>query len=273
MTDSWWLKVKRAQKHMVDIRAEVRRYAERHPYKFVRIRQPDSQRNVSFRVHVTEKPDPIISMMFGDFVHNLRSALDHIIVACIPKKERTEATGFPIVYKDIFARDKDGEFVVKDAKARENFDRSIRGIDPSARAIVILSQPYHVGEQARLWTLGIINRIDNADKHRALTEIGGGVTRPIVHFPSGERMEYVGLGRYSLAGEGTIIGWKIPADDPWQPSKVDVQFSGTAAVFFKVTGVRGGKEKPFDMHLYLTMLSALQAVRRTLRVLERFVIR
>jgi hypothetical protein len=272
MTDSWWLKVKRAQKHMVDIRAEVRRYAERHPYKFVRIREPDSQKSVKFRVHVTERPDPNISMMFGDFVHNLRSAQDHIIVACVPKKERTEATGFPIVYKDIFARDKDGEFVVKDAKARENFERSIRGIDPIARTLVILSQPYHIGDQVQFWTLGIINRVDNADKHRALTEIGGGVARPIVHFPSGERMEYTGFGRHDLVGEGAIIGWKIPDDGP-PPSKVDVQFSGTATVYLKVTGVRGGKEKPFVMSLEMTMLSALEAVRRTLRFLERFVIR
>lgn len=257
---------------MVDIRAEARRYAERHPYKFVRIRQPDSQRSVRFRVHITDEPDPIISMMFGDFVHNLRSALDHIIFACVPKKNRTQATGFPIVYKDIFARDKDGEFMANDAKARENFERSIRGIDPVARTFVIMSQPYHIGDQANVWTLGIINRIDNADKHRALTEIGGAVARPIVHFPSGERMEYIGLGKHSLVGEGTIIGWEIPDSGPL-PSKVDVQFSGTAAVYLKVTGVRGGKEKPFEMPLYLTMLSALEAVRRELRVLERFVIR
>ena len=137
MTDSWWLKFRRAQKHMVDVRTEARRYAESRPYEFTRIRQPDSQLSIRFRLRITEQPDPVLALILGDFVHNLRSALDHVIVASVPKRHRSNATRFPIAYVDLFAKNADGEFVVNDAEARANFERSIKGRDPSARTLVI----------------------------------------------------------------------------------------------------------------------------------------
>ena len=141
MTDSWWLKVKRAQKHMVDIEDEARRYADLNPHEFTRIRLPDSQGQVHYSVRITEQPGPTVVIMLGDFVHNLRSALDHIIVASVPRQRHGKAS-FPIRYEDIWATDERGQFVVKDPAARKNFDSPIRGLRPGARAFVIKSQPY-----------------------------------------------------------------------------------------------------------------------------------
>src|SRR4030042_881086 len=103
--NDWWLKVKRAEKHMVDINQEAIRYASRNPYDITRIRLPDSQKQIRYRFHITEQPDPMIAVMLGDFVHNLRSALDYIIVACVPKQCRKHAS-FPIQSQDIFAKGK-----------------------------------------------------------------------------------------------------------------------------------------------------------------------
>ncbi len=141
MVASWWLKVKRAEQHMVEIEREARDYANRHPYEFVRIRYPERERKVGYRVHITEQPDSMIAVMIGDFVHNLRSALDHIVVASVPS-ERQKSASFPILYEDIWAKGTDGEYVVKDKKRRENFETSVTGLDANARALVIRAQPY-----------------------------------------------------------------------------------------------------------------------------------
>ena len=117
MTDSWWLKVKRAQKHMVDIENAARSYASLHPYQSVRVRYPDRQRKVEFSVRITQQPDPMIAVMLGDFIHNLRSALDHIVVAGVPNKRRKSA-GFPIHLDPIWDKAPDGQFVIKDDAAR-----------------------------------------------------------------------------------------------------------------------------------------------------------
>jgi len=144
MLTLWWLKVKRAQKHMVDIHREAWRYASRHPYSFSRIRLPDSKRNVLYRMRITEQSNPMIAIMLGDFIHNLRCALDYIIVASVPRRRQNSAS-FPILLEDIFATDDDGNYVVNDAERRKNFETAINDLSPEARKCVIGTQPYHLG--------------------------------------------------------------------------------------------------------------------------------
>jgi len=278
--DDWWLKVKRAQKHMVDINKEARAYAESHPYEFTRIRLPDNQRNVAYKMRITAQPDPMIALMLGDFVHNLRTALDYIICACVPKKYRKSA-GFPIQTTDIFARDKDGNFVVNDADGRESFSNAIKGLEPKASAFIIGLQPCHKGSGADRDILGIISRLENADKHRQLITVGGGVHRPVIRFSireEGVPLDRFPLEAYEFAKDDTVIGFELPEERTDSdgrtvlPSEVDMHFTGTSKIFIKVARI-GGNEPPSDFPLRLTMLQAIRNVRMILRTFEKFVIR
>jgi hypothetical protein len=277
MTVSWWLKVKRAQKHMVDIKQEVVRYTGTKPYEFRRVRQPDRQHNVLYRVRIIQDPDPMLALMLGDFVHNLRCALDHIIVACVPKRDRSNAS-FPISFADLFATDSSGQFVVNDDEARENFERCIHGLHPDARAIVMRAQPYHIGSQAGRWTLGIISRLDNADKHRALTTFGSGIKNVAANAMIGDQLARVEhkLARTEFAENGAIVGWNLPLAWKTQgfprPSEVQMEYSATAVVHIKMPDVRG-KKTIYNFPLCLTMLNAIKEVRTILRLLEPFVLR
>ncbi len=280
MANDWWLKVKRAQKHMIDINKEARRYAERHPYELTRIRLSDRQRKVSYRMSVTDQPDPMIALMLGDFIHNLRSALDYIICACVPNKDRDSA-GFPIQTTDICARGKDGNFVVNDADARKSFKSAIKGLKPEARALVKELQPYQQGANADRNILGIINRLENADKHRKIIIVGGGVNHLIMHlFIRGEAvpLPFLPLADHEFAKDDTVVGFELPEErtDPdgriVLASEVDMHFTGTAKIFIKVARI-GGNKPPFDFPLILTMLLAIRNVRGILRSFEQFVIR
>ena len=279
MNDDWWLKVKRAQKHMVDIDKEARGYAEGHPYELTRIRYPDSQRKVGYRVRITEQPDPMIALMLGDFVHNLRSALDYIIVACVPRQRRKSA-GFPILTNDIFARGNDRKYVVKDTEGRKSFKSAIKGLESKARALVIALQPYHQGADVHRNILGIINRLENADKHRQLITVGGGIQHLVgrIAIRGVSVVDWPMLASHEFAKDNTVVGYELPenATDPTGTpvlaSEVDMQFTGTAKIFIKVTRI-GGNEPPSDFPLRLTMVQAIRNVRRTLRLFEQFVIR
>ena len=272
-------KVKRAQKHMIDIDKEARRYAEGQPYELPRIRMPDSQRKVGYRVRITEQPDPIIALMLGDFVHNLRSALDYIIVACVPKQRRKSAS-FPILTKDIFARDKSGNFMVNDTEGRKSFESAIKGLKSEARALVIALQPYRQGADAHRDILGIINRLENADKHRQLITVGGGIQHLVgrIAIRGVSVLDWHVLTPHKFAKDDTVVGYELPVErtDPTGAivlaSEVDMQFTGTAVIFIKVTRI-GGNEPPSDFPLRLTMLQAIRNVRTILRSFEQFVIR
>jgi len=282
--NNWWLKVQRAEKHMVDIQEEARRYAESKPYSFTRIRLPDSKNEIRGRFHITEQPDPMIAVMLGDFIHNLRSALDWVVVACFPKRLRYKAS-FPISFQDIFAKDRDGNFVVDDTNLRNRFETTIEGLHPEARTFIIDLQPYQAinfGLGSHIHILGIISRLENADKHRQLITIGcggqdfflnftfPGLTQPIrFDQPLGIRSQFL--------KDNTVIPCRFPPDgikspdgSPVKPSDMDVHLEGIAKILVKVTRI-GGNLPTDDFLLDSIMDSALSDVRAILTKLEFFV--
>lgn len=280
--DDWWLKVQRAEKHMVDINQEAMRYASSNPYSFTRIRLPDSQKEIRCRFHITKQPDPMIAVMLGDFVHNLRSALDYVVVACVPKQRRGKAS-FPILFQDIFAKDKNGQFVVNDTKLRENFQTATKGLHPKAKAFIISLQPYQFGNLSQLISLGIINRLENADKHRQLITIGCGGQDFVINFTVRGFTEPFKLERLLATGakicyDNTVIPYTFPPSGiPYgngsfvQPSDMEMHLTGTTKILVKVA--RGGNQPPDNFLLDFFMNNALYEVRGILKKLEFFVVR
>jgi len=273
MTDSWWLKFKRAQQHMVDIRREARRYANAHPYRLVPIRQPKRYDNIRrYKVEITEQPDPIIAIMLGDFIHNLRSALDHVVVAATSPHSKRKNAAFPVSTENLWEKDAQRRYIIRDAARRKSFLRAIDGLPDEAQTIVIRAQPYQLPDRAQENILALLSRLENADKHRELITIGPGVRWPMIvptafdgtvmqppiHF----------LGPNEFARDGTEITFTIPPTNP----EVEMKFSGTATVSIKI--VHGGRNEPAsEFNLCPTMATALRNARFLLREMETYVVR
>jgi hypothetical protein len=274
MTDSWWLKFKRAQQHMVDIRREARRYADSHPYDIVPIRQPRPQENPPrFRLRITQQPDPCIAIMLGDFIHNLRSALDHVVVAASSPRSTRKNASFPISTEDLWAKDSNGEYVVCDEERRESFLRAIAGLNHVAKATVIACQPYHVPEQASDNILTLLSRLENADKHREMITISTGVKRPVLTLTSGDEVSVrpSRLGRWEFLKDGAEINLTGHPPGLLYP-EVHVKCRGAASISVQVAdGARNNP--PTDFNLIHIMRIALSSVRFILRKMEPFVIR
>jgi len=217
--------------------------------------------------------------MLGDFFHNLRSALDHVVVASIPKAKQSESTGYPFTSTDLWRAHPNPQVMANLTKARDDFERRISGIDPRARAFIISSQPYHLGKAAERSTLGLISRIDNADKHRQLAAVGGGIRRVSAGFTmrglAASVRRDMGFGVSSFAKDDTLVGWQLPksalaVEPPLKPSEVDMKFRGAAVIFIKIA--TGGKGRDTYFPLYLTINTARQEIRRVLKALEPYTI-
>jgi hypothetical protein len=277
MPESWWLKFARAEQHMEEVKREARRYARKHPYDFIRVRQPNNQFDIRHQVTITEQPDARLALALGDFIHNLRSALDHVIVASVPKGElRSNFTSFP------FARDDPWEkigrrFKIRNPETRKNFDRALRGMDKRARAIVIANQPYRHKDPLRPPILGKINEFDNADKHRELLILGGGVKRltaEVSVLGINQGIKRQSFARTEYAKDGTVIGLTLP--DSWRglltpkASEVDVKYRGVATILVRIrAGGKGGYE---EFALYPTLAYSRLVVRKLLLLLEPYAI-
>lgn len=102
-------------------------------------------------------PDPSLVLVVGDFLHNVRSAFDHLAYQLV--QFPTENGGSKT------AEDKIAFPITDSPEAFERSKWKIRGAAPDVEAIVERYQPYHTWERPFLWYL---HELNNWDKHRLL---------------------------------------------------------------------------------------------------------
>ncbi len=266
MPDSWWLKVKRAQKHMIDIREIARAYAKTEPYDIIRIQPSKQQPKVwRYRLAFAKQPDPMLGIVLGDFIHNLRSALDHIFFACCEKKSRSNATLFPIAVFDPWRRDSDGSFV--DNKRRVSFEAALKGLSRKAITTVIALQPYQHAD-AFSQALGVLSRLENADKHRKLITVASNLRNPTlkVLVNGVTHPNQLQSTRWQFFHDNAEVVKFTVANPQLKESDVHVECHGTTMISIKGTDIRNNAR--LDFPLQQAMLKIIWQVRLALRQME-----
>lgn len=193
-------KIERANYHLeqIDIAigqiwaAERQNSAESHP-----CHKMEGMQLIVFRPHSTPV-DPSLSLMVGDFIHNTRSALDHLVfqlavLNCAPP-ESAKKTAFP-VFLDA------KEF--KGIRTR----RLVPFISSPAVAEIEKLQPYASGRREKdlLW---VLSQLDIIDKHRLLiiTKMKMQPTGFTMTTASGEQATmYLPVGEWKPAEAGTEL--------------------------------------------------------------------
>jgi len=238
--DSWWTKLWRAECHLKYVNREMRRYSGRNPYRVVRVvREADDERNVwQYNLVVTDRPDPMLSAMIGDCVHDIRCALDHVVTAHVPPKF-SRASNFPIRLKDPWEKNADGGFVYPD-KERAGFDGAIEGLGERATALIKALQPYASHFDPMLDHLAIVNELDNSDKHRQITTLLEGIegvsTRVLlrgVDITDDLRRNNSILDTDGMVAPGTPVTRFRLLDPTIMEPDVDVKVEGTAKVVIR----------------------------------------
>ena len=225
-------------------------YAAKHPYRAVRARQPKGQRDIwLYRLQILEQPDPMIAVIIGEILYDLRSALDHIAVAMAPNNRKRSA-GFPVEVTDPFAKDASGAFIYEEER-RRSFMSKIEGIPADAIALIMHGQPYN-REGSELETLTLLNRLENADKHRELVTLATGVMdiRTTVTSPGGTLQQRVD----GLCEDGAEVAKFGFTESPPPESEVQVEVRGTASVAIKVGGIQGNFGMPETLEILVAWM-------------------
>lgn len=73
-------KLRRAQQNLELLDNEIGGYLDRHPEPIPRVGEFDRETNghIRWRFRSIEHPDPILGALIGDYIHDLRSTLDHL---------------------------------------------------------------------------------------------------------------------------------------------------------------------------------------------------
>lgn len=150
------LKLDRAKKHLTDLESACDRFLDSNPYTIIAKDNPEAEQR-QHRLVRAEKPPDCLSLIAGDAVHNLRSALDHLIWQLVIANG-----GKPDELKT--------EFPIWRSKSRFESGRpgNAKGISKDALEILYGLEP-HKGGNNSLW---LLRQLDVVDKHRLLIAVG-----------------------------------------------------------------------------------------------------
>lgn len=159
------LKVNRAFEHLCELDTEMSAWNEGRHYRF----RPEVKANGAkhlFRI-VYLDPIPIRwSVLLGEIVHDLRSALDHVVYQLTIDHTRRALgdTGFPICTTT-------QAWSQRNRRTESGFDtwtglHKIRGVGPGPHAFIEALQPYPQRRRPALKSLRDLHDLWNQDKHR-----------------------------------------------------------------------------------------------------------
>lgn|GEM_PF-1917404 len=159
------------------------------------------------RFQIREPPPLRWGVMLGECVHNLRSALDHLVCQLTlldgGTMEDCAQTQFPIASKC-------------KAQFDRMADRRIPGLSEWHRAMVRRAQPYRAGDSAWKHPLAILADLSNADKHRLINP-----TYSIVKSDTEEVLDRL-INSYRGEGHSPVKSWwmlrrgsRLEHDAPW----------------------------------------------------------
>jgi hypothetical protein len=155
-------KIDRASFHLKTLEDEIRRFADSEPYSFViELDDKADWHSVVIRIH---REMPLSwGAIVGDYVHNLRSSLDHLIWQIVLGRGITpdKRNEFPIYgNRTEFVRRVERPFLAGKPSA-------LYGVGERTFARIEVLQPYHAPDPLR-HGLGILQALSNTDKHRVL---------------------------------------------------------------------------------------------------------
>jgi hypothetical protein len=153
-------KLGRAHEHAQAVKSEIKAWGDSNPYMITRERNAELTRH-SLIAHVGSPP-PLLrwTLMVGDAVHNLRSALEHLVYAIgVYEADGKEpppganSLAFPICESpEVFA----------DRKTR------VKTLSAPVQAVIERCQPYNRRHKELPPLLLILNKFENTDKHKLL---------------------------------------------------------------------------------------------------------
>lgn len=223
----------RAEKHLIDLELEIRRYARTHPYLLTK---GVKDKQEIYRFSFTRQPDDELAIIAGDFIYNIHSALNHLAAALVPSADRT-SSAFPIFWQGVWNDPIEGESEQR-SKDRSRWATYTRHMPDGAVAVLKANQPPDLGPNAdNTHGLAMLNRLRNRDAHTKLLFVASSLRYTIVRCTTGGPEPKMFTDSNFREDEGLIDGAEL-SNIPHEA--VDVEIEGAPVVLLRVGQIRGG---------------------------------
>jgi hypothetical protein len=166
-------RIGRAQEHLQPIKGELLRYYRSDPCRMRGEFDPNQygRREVMGPEATLAALGVRLNTLIGEFVHDLRSALDHLArqLVLVDKGTPTGSSRFPILARPPRAK----------KYGKHPFPSVSGGVSLAARTLIDEAQPYKFGARYAEHPLWVLHKLWNIDKHRDVIARGG---MPQLHF-------------------------------------------------------------------------------------------
>jgi hypothetical protein len=243
VTESWWLKLGRADDHLKNIDKKLTAMSNPSPRR-VRVEKHVRNGEWIYSIHHDLAVPEILPVIIGEFLFDVRSALDHIMAACVtPGAE--DKSQFPIFTQDIWRQGSSAQEIKRLESSQATWNRYTQGAKPAVIAFLKKAQPYQNAAQntgaPEDHSLAILNEFQNADKHRQLGIISNGLSGVnAVAIESDGTKHDLGspaVGTYGMFPDGARILTTA--------TEVDVEITGTVEIAMR-SGPNGGYREISD---------------------------
>lgn len=187
------LKVQRAKKHIFDLNTEIKSFQATKPYKIGAKRNPETQQVIFYLDRVEPTPAGL-TVLAGDAIQNLRTALDHLAQQLfVVGNKRVGAS------QDVyFPTDSNA------AQFKAAAPGKVKGWRQDAIDNLFLIEPYDGGKGSGL---SVLNRLNRIDKHRMLVAVSSMVAG-VDHGPSTAdrfRREFAAMGKQITLPDFSLV--------------------------------------------------------------------
>ena len=214
-------KIERAEEHIADVQVMVNRVRDSYQWEPSREFNPETKLyRIFFRGTAPPIPDRL-KIVAGEAIHQLRSALDHLVCQMIIHESELLGSpepdlarrGFPIFHK-------------QNAK---KFARMIEGISVEAKAAIEGLQPYRFDGAPQEHYLFALGEFDNIDKHRLLLVVSSALVKQGVSVGGSGTLHFMNMtyGSRIVPLEDGVVLWEHIGDPGLQVNpkiSVDVAF-------------------------------------------------
>lgn len=156
------MKLGRAEEHFSTIKGDLMAWKQTQPYTVSRTSDPEGGRHALIVEIKGQPPLDRLSVVTGDCVHNLRSALDNVVYAVAVEESGADP---PPGFTDL-------QFPIADTGVKfAKQSRRIARLSAKAQSRIVAAQPYNRPHAELPPLLRLLADFDNADKHRLLNVV------------------------------------------------------------------------------------------------------
>ena len=163
-------KLERAQQHLETLRGLIDEFMATYPYEVGRTIEDGGRRHI-YRFNKYEPTPTTVSVVIGDCVHNIRSALDHTVFSLATSGAKAQGNSL----SDIEERSVQFPVSLTENDFNTQLSRGrLPQVDPKAIDYIRRVQPFRVKDPDH-HPLAAVSKLDNIDKHRELSVIASSV--------------------------------------------------------------------------------------------------